>query len=129
MSSVPSIINAVLNISPNLPNPAFFIIAPANSLIAPLKYVPFPMYGCKSISSKYFKKLPQNLSRLLTVSFDKAMTDLTSALREQNQEAINLLRDSGLTIIPVPKGAALEEFYRVHDQVARINVKTPSSRC
>jgi TRAP-type C4-dicarboxylate transport system substrate-binding protein len=75
--------------------------------------------GAVLISSKYLKKLPQDLSRLLASTFDKAMADLTSALREQNREAIQMIRDSGLTIIPIPSGVALEEFYVIHSQVAR----------
>ncbi len=75
--------------------------------------------GAVLISTKYFKKLPQDLSRLLSISMDKAMMDLTSTLREQNQEALQIIQDSGLTIIPAPSGSDLEEFYRIHDQVAQ----------
>ena len=75
--------------------------------------------GAVLISSKYFNELPQNLSRLLISAFDKAMTDLTLALRKQNEEALQIIRDSGLTTIPIPSGAALEKFYGIHDHVAR----------
>jgi TRAP-type C4-dicarboxylate transport system substrate-binding protein len=75
--------------------------------------------GAVLISSKYFKKLPENLSALLTSNFSKAMSDLTSALRKQNRESIQIIRDCGLTIIPIPSGPTLEEFYAIHGQVAR----------
>ena len=75
--------------------------------------------GAVLISSEYFNKLPQDLSKILTSAFDKAMIKLTSTLREQNKEAFQLIRDGGLTIIPVPSGSSLNEFYKIHEQVAR----------
>jgi len=75
--------------------------------------------GAVLISSKFIKKLPGDLSDLLMSTFDLAMAELTSALREQNKEAIELIRNSGVTIIPVPSAAVLNEFYRIHDRVAQ----------
>lgn len=75
--------------------------------------------GAALISSKYYDKLPQNLAGLLSSAFDEAMTVLTLALREQNKEALRTIQDTGLTIIPAPSGASLEEFHRIHDEVAR----------
>lgn len=75
--------------------------------------------GAVLISSKYFKKLPENLANLLTTKFEKAMRSLTLALRSQNNEAITLIQDSGLTIVPVPSGQDLDEFYNIHDRVAK----------
>ena len=75
--------------------------------------------GATLISSKYVKGLPEDLSNLLTTNFKKAMRDLTLALRSQNKEAITLIQDSGLTIVPVPSGKALDEFYIVHEMVAK----------
>jgi TRAP-type C4-dicarboxylate transport system substrate-binding protein len=74
--------------------------------------------GAVLITSKYFKKLPENLADLLTTAFEKAMRSLTLALRSQNKEAIKLIQDSGLTIVPVPSGQDLDEFYHIHDRVA-----------
>ena len=74
--------------------------------------------GAVLISSKYFKKLPENLADLLTTKFEKAMRSLTLALRSQNKEAIKLIQDSGLTIVPVPSGQDLDEFYNIHNRVA-----------
>jgi TRAP-type C4-dicarboxylate transport system substrate-binding protein len=75
--------------------------------------------GAVLISSRYFQKLPQNLSRLLKNSFSDEMQKLTVNLRSQNKETIQLMRESGLTVVPAPTGAALAEFYRIHDQVAQ----------
>jgi len=75
--------------------------------------------GAVLISSNYFNKLPENLSKILTSTFDKAMTELTSILREQNKETFQLIQNSGLTIIPVPSGLNLNKFYNIHEQVAR----------
>lgn len=74
--------------------------------------------GAVLISSRFLKKLPEDLAVLLISTFDKSMTDLTFALRKQNRESIELIRDSGLTIIPIPSEAALEEFHKIHGQVA-----------
>ena len=75
--------------------------------------------GAGLISSKYYKTLPQNLATLLSSEFENAMRDLTLELRDQNIEAIKLIEDSGLRIIPAPSGNELEEFYSIHDQVAQ----------
>ncbi len=75
--------------------------------------------GAILISSKYFNKLPQDLSKLLLNAFDKTMAELTLTLRDQNKEAFQLILDSGMTIIPVPSGSSLNEFYNIHKQVAR----------
>ncbi|NQU13216.1 MAG: TRAP transporter substrate-binding protein DctP [Desulfobacteraceae bacterium] len=75
--------------------------------------------GAILISSKYFKKLPPDLRELLINGLKKTMKELTIDLRRQNKEAIKMIQDSGLTIIPVPTGKDLDEFYAVHDQVAK----------
>ena len=75
--------------------------------------------GAILISSKYFNKLPQDISKLLLNAFDKTMAELTLTLRDQNKEAFQLILDSGTNIIPVPSGSSLNEFYNIHKQVAR----------
>jgi len=75
--------------------------------------------GAVLISSKYFKKLPQNLSTMLPGTVEKAMRDLTLALRKQNDEAIQIIKDSGVTIVPSPSGSDLEAFRSIGDQVTR----------
>ena len=74
--------------------------------------------GAVLISSKTFKKLPENLGDLLMTTFEKEMRSLTLTLRSQNNEAVKLIKDSGLTIVPVPVGQDLEDFYNIHDKVA-----------
>ena len=74
--------------------------------------------GAVLISSNAFKRLPQNLAGLLATAFDKAMKELTPELRAQNREAIKLIQDGGLKIIPVPSGADLDAFYAAGRKVA-----------
>jgi TRAP-type C4-dicarboxylate transport system substrate-binding protein len=75
--------------------------------------------GAVLISLKTFKKLPENLGDLLITTFEKEMRSLTLTLRNQNIEAVKLIQDSGLTIVPVPLGQDLDEFYSIHDKVAK----------
>ena len=75
--------------------------------------------GAVLMSGKYFDKLPQHLSNLLITTYEKSMRNLTLALRAQSKEAVSLIQKSGLNIIPIPTGQALEEFYSVHDRVAK----------
>jgi TRAP-type C4-dicarboxylate transport system substrate-binding protein len=74
--------------------------------------------GAILISSKYFKKLPNDLADILITSFQAAVDELTLILRKQTKESVQLIRESGLTITPVPTGADLDEFYSVHSRVA-----------
>ncbi|MBW2216993.1 MAG: TRAP transporter substrate-binding protein DctP [Deltaproteobacteria bacterium] len=75
--------------------------------------------GALLISGKYFKKLPQDLTSMLSDMTEKAMEDLTLELRKQNKEAIEIIQDSGVTIIPTPTGRDLEKFRNIHNQVAK----------
>jgi TRAP-type C4-dicarboxylate transport system substrate-binding protein len=74
--------------------------------------------GAVLISLKTFKKLSENLGDLLITTFEKEMRSLTLELRSQNNEAIKLIQDSGLTIVPLPVGQDLDEFYSIHKKVA-----------
>jgi TRAP-type C4-dicarboxylate transport system substrate-binding protein len=74
--------------------------------------------GAVLISNNYFKKMDDQYKVMLTDSFGPAMADLTTTLRIQTRDALKIIQDAGLTITPVPTGAALEEFYQVHAQVA-----------
>ena len=89
----------------------------------PMKYMmALPLVhstGAVLISSKYFNKMPGKLSMLLSTSFVAAMNDLTSVLRKQNKEAVQVIESSGLTVLPAPTGDALKRFYSIHDQVAQ----------
>lgn len=71
------------------------------------------------VSSRYFNKIPPKLSKMLKDEFQHAMTNLTSDLRQQTEESIQLIQKSGLEIIPVPPEPDLRRFYETHDQVAQ----------
>ena len=75
--------------------------------------------GAILISSRYFKKLPPDLATLLQNTMKTAMADLTTTLRHQREEAIQVIRDSGITVIPAPSEAARKPFYDTHTKVAR----------
>lgn len=75
--------------------------------------------GALLLSSAYFKKMPEDLSRMLLEGVDRAMVLLTSELRERNQEAIAVIQQAGITIGPVPEGKALDEFYAIGHLVAQ----------
>ena len=46
------------------------------------------------------------------------MAELATELKKQSQEAITLIQESGVEIIPIPAQTELENFYAVHDRVA-----------
>ena len=75
--------------------------------------------GAILISSGYFKNLPPDLAALLQKTMSDAMADLTKTLRHQTEEAIQVIRDSGITVIPAPTEEARKPFYHIHNEVAR----------
>ena len=75
--------------------------------------------GAILISRKSFDSLSKELSDMLRSNFERAMQELTLALRAQNEETIQLIQKKGLTIIPMPSGADLHAFYAIHRHVAR----------
>ena len=75
--------------------------------------------GAILIASNYFNKLPADLTRLLKETLDEGMAELTIQLREQTQEAVEIIRKSGLTIIPAPEGEDLAQFHAIRAVVAR----------
>ena len=75
--------------------------------------------GAILIASNYFNKLPADLAQLLNETIKEAMVELTTQLREQTREAMDIIQKSGLTIIPVPEGKALEQFHAIRAVVAR----------
>lgn len=74
--------------------------------------------GAVLISEKYFQKLPENMAQQLSECTVNEMADLTSTLRGQNLEAIQIIRESGVTIIPAPTGQDLAAFQDIHAKVA-----------
>ena len=75
--------------------------------------------GAILISDGYFKKLPEDLAVLLQKTMVKAMAELTQTLRQQREEAIKLIQNSGITVIEIPTAEARKPFYHIHEEVAR----------
>jgi len=75
--------------------------------------------GAILISLKYYRKLPEELAKLLKSTMAEAMDKMTTELRTQSMEAVEIIKKSGLEIIPIPEGEALKEFYDVNGKVAR----------
>jgi TRAP-type C4-dicarboxylate transport system substrate-binding protein len=75
--------------------------------------------GAFLVSQKTFEKIPPDLVPLFQQEVVSTMDSLTQELRKQTDDTITALRDGGLTILPMPTGKDLEEFYRVHDKVAK----------
>jgi TRAP-type C4-dicarboxylate transport system substrate-binding protein len=75
--------------------------------------------GAILVSSTYFNKLPDDLARLLKQVVSEGMAELTVQLREQTLEAVDIIRKSGLTIVPAPEGEALAQFHAIRAVVAR----------
>ncbi|MBW2609053.1 MAG: TRAP transporter substrate-binding protein DctP [Deltaproteobacteria bacterium] len=75
--------------------------------------------GAVLISKSYFNKIPHDLSKILKHEMEQTMIELTADLNSQAEEAVSLIQGSGVKLIPMPSGSDLEDFYRVHDQVAQ----------
>ena len=75
--------------------------------------------GAVLISNNYFNKIPKELSKLLKDELKRTMDELTQALKEQTNEAIHLIEESDIQLIPIPSPEEMEAFYKVHDQVAQ----------
>jgi len=75
--------------------------------------------GAVLISRSFAQKLPAEQLKIVKDEFHASMERLTAELRKQTQESIALLEKGGIQVLPMPQGADLEEFYRVHDQVAQ----------
>jgi TRAP-type C4-dicarboxylate transport system substrate-binding protein len=75
--------------------------------------------GAVLLSRGLYKKLPAHLSKMLIDEIEPAMANLTIDLRAQADEAMSLLKKSGLKIIPMPNEKDRKEFFKVHDRVAK----------
>jgi len=76
--------------------------------------------GAVLLSASTALRLGPELLELIRKEFEPALVNLTSELRQQAEEAINLIGASGVKIIPVPKGKDLRDFYSIHDKVAKV---------
>lgn len=75
--------------------------------------------GAILISSTTFNKLPEDLAQLLMEVVSKGMAELTVELRQQSREAMEIIRKSGLTIVPAPEGKDLQAFQAIGEVVAQ----------
>jgi TRAP-type C4-dicarboxylate transport system substrate-binding protein len=75
--------------------------------------------GAVLISRRFFNKIPSNLSEILKREFETSMAELTSELRRETVEAVRVIRESGVDVLPIPPPSELAAFYEVHDQVAQ----------
>jgi TRAP-type C4-dicarboxylate transport system substrate-binding protein len=75
--------------------------------------------GAILVSSRFFKKLPEDLAKILRESVKSAMSELTMTLRKDNLDAAKIVEEAGLVIIPMPQGDDLKQFYRIHSIVAQ----------
>lgn len=74
--------------------------------------------GAILISKAYFDKIPKDLSELLEKEVKLSMENLTAELGRQTIESIKVIREKGIKISPVPKGAELQKFYDLNKEVA-----------
>ena len=56
---------------------------------------------------------------MLRIEFEKTMEDLTAELKKQSEEAMKVIQNGGITLVPVPSGPDLKAFFAIHDRVAR----------
>lgn len=75
--------------------------------------------GAVLISSSYFGKLPPELAKLLSGMLETAMAELTAELRKQSVDAIRIICESGLTLVPPPPKQHMDAFHAVGERVAR----------
>jgi TRAP-type C4-dicarboxylate transport system substrate-binding protein len=75
--------------------------------------------GAVLISSEAFKRLSDPLKILLRSSFAKAMKQLTVDLRMQNDEAVSVMKKSGLRVIAGSYEKRDVEAIRIHNYVSK----------
>jgi TRAP-type C4-dicarboxylate transport system substrate-binding protein len=75
--------------------------------------------GAVLISKNFAQKIPPEYFKIMKDEFHRSMDRLTLELRKQTQESLALLEKGGIKILPMPSGADLQEFYKVHGQVAQ----------
>lgn len=75
--------------------------------------------GAFLVSEKAFKQIPPDLVSLFQQEVASAMSNLTLELRKQTGDTVKMLQQGGLIVLPMPEGKHLQEFYSVHDKVAK----------
>ncbi|MFC1494597.1 TRAP transporter substrate-binding protein DctP [Thermodesulfobacteriota bacterium] len=74
--------------------------------------------GAILISRSYFDKIPADLSDLLKQEIENSMEKLANELYDQTKESIKIIKNKGLTVLPIPEDTELERFYEIHRQVS-----------
>lgn len=74
--------------------------------------------GAILISRTYFDKIPGDLSDLLRKEVKYSMEKLSNELYKQAEEAVEIIKKRGLTVIPVPDQPELERFHEIHYRVS-----------
>jgi TRAP-type C4-dicarboxylate transport system substrate-binding protein len=75
--------------------------------------------GAVLISKNFAQKIPPEYFKIMKDEFHRSMDRLTLELRKQTEESVALLEKGGIKILPMPQGTDLQEFYKVHEQVAQ----------
>ncbi|MBN1851038.1 MAG: TRAP transporter substrate-binding protein DctP [Deltaproteobacteria bacterium] len=75
--------------------------------------------GAMLISNNYFNKIPSELTNLLKVQLKVTMDELTHDLIKQTNEAIQIIQENGIKIIPMPSPEEMKAFRKVHDEVVQ----------
>ncbi|MBN1103232.1 MAG: TRAP transporter substrate-binding protein DctP, partial [Deltaproteobacteria bacterium] len=75
--------------------------------------------GAVLISTSLLRKIPEAHFRMIKEEFREAMVRLTRELRDQSKEAARVIEKGGVTVVPMPAGSDLNDFRRIHDEVAR----------
>ena len=75
--------------------------------------------GAVLLSTKTFKKIPSHLAKLLKKESERAMANLTVELRGLTEESVKIIERSGIKRLPIPVEPDLQDFHRIHGQVAQ----------
>jgi len=75
--------------------------------------------GAVLMARNYWERIPPDLQQIIRGEFRRGMAALTLELRKQTDASLKDLRQSGMTILPMPEEGDLRDFYKVHDEVAR----------
>ncbi|MFZ7110101.1 MAG: TRAP transporter substrate-binding protein DctP [Desulfatiglandales bacterium] len=75
--------------------------------------------GALLLSNNIGSKIPGPLLEMLKSESEKAMRDLIGDLRNQAEQAVKIIEEGGLTVLPMPEESGLENFYEIHEQVAK----------
>lgn len=75
--------------------------------------------GAILISGSYFDKIPDDLFALLKQEVKYSMEKLSEELYRQTEESVELIKNSGLTVLRVPEDDELDRFYKIYEQVSK----------